>query len=113
MKTEANHIINTVESWSKADRENRAAAVCLSDRTSGNYYIHYAGHSGEIGKCVHAIMCEDPETAFAIFAAVTVFAHKNFPAELIASVNTNAARIAALREQGKSDDEIRDIMLNE
>lgn len=113
MNTEASKLLSKIEDWSQADRENRAAAVALSDDKTGNYYIHYAGPATEIGKCVYAIMKEDLETAMAIYAATTLFAHKNFPQDFIDYTNANCARIAALREEGKSSDEIRKIMLSQ
>lgn len=111
MKTEL--LLKEIEKWSQADRENRVAAVSLSDKKTKQYYIHYAGHMNDIGKCVHAIMEEDPETAFGIFSAVTVFAHKNFKAEVIEHVNRMAEQIAELREKGLSSQEIYEVLKKE
>ena len=110
MNTQANKILNEIEEWSKSDRENQCAAVALSDKTTGNYYLHYAGHSNDIGKCVHAIMEEDEETAFGIYAAATVFAHKHFAPETVENVNRMAAHIAELRKRGMTGKEIYEMM---
>lgn len=108
MNSEASKLLSTIERWSQTDIENRAAAVALSDDKTGNYYVHYAGPVNKIAKCVNALMENDLQTAAAIYAIATLFAHKNFPQSFIDDTNANCARIAELRAEGKTVDEIRE-----
>lgn len=107
----ANDIIANAERWSKSDPENHAAAVVLRDDKTKQSYIHYCGMPNEIGKAVVELMNEDAEIAFAIFGAVTVTAHKMFPDEVISGINDASRKIADLRRNGATNEDVEREML--
>lgn len=99
----AEQIINQAEQWSKADRENHAAAVILSDATTRQYYVHYAGSSKDMAHLVNALMCEDEEFGHAIFAAAMVYAQKHIAQEEIDKITMVAKAIAEVRREQQSE----------
>ncbi len=113
LKMTAIDIINNAESWSKSDIENHAAAVVLRDNTTHQSYIHYAGMPNEIAKAVVELMNEDAEIALAIYGAVTVTGHKQFPDEIIIGINESARKIAELRRNGATDADVEREMIGE
>lgn len=107
----ATDIIANAERWSKSDLENHAAAVVLRDDNTKQSYIHYCGMPNEIGKAVVELMNEDAEIAFAIFGAVTVTGHKMFSDDLISDINDASRKIADLRRNGATDEDVEREML--
>lgn len=110
-KIKANDIIAIAEQWTKSDPDNHVSAVILCDKSQKNYYVHFGGFANEIAKAVTVLMDEDPEIGIAIFGAVTCMGHKMLTPEIIQSVNANSAKIAELRRNGATDDEVQKIML--
>lgn len=107
----ATDIIANAERWSKSDPENHAAAVILRDDNTKQSYIHYCGMPNEIAKAVVELMNEDAEIAFAIYGAVTVTGHKMFPDDVISGINNAARKIADMRRNGATDEEVEREML--
>ncbi|MBD5083086.1 MAG: hypothetical protein HDT34_02810 [Clostridiales bacterium] len=102
----ANEILDIAESWSNSDLEHRTAVVVLRDDNSGKSYFHYAGAPTDIAKAVVDLMRADEAFAHTIFAAVTLTAHKSLPLEEIEHFNSAAQRIADMRRNGATHDEI-------
>lgn len=109
----ASQLINAAEQWSKSDQEQHIAAMVLCDKNSEQYFVHYAGLAKDIAKAVTVLMDEDPETAFNIFAAVSVIAHKHFNPAVIVNVEHTAAKIAEMRRIGATDDDIRNAIMRD
>lgn len=95
----AEEIINQAEDWSKTDQKNRCAAVILSDETTRQYYVHYAGTSKDMAHLINALMCEDEEFAHDIFAAAMVYAQKHIAQEEIDKITLVAKTIAEVRNE--------------
>ena len=98
---EAEKIINQCEAWSKADRNNRAAAVIMADKKDKRAYIHYAGTPRDIAKLVNTLMTEDAEFGHDIYAAACVYAHKHIEETERNKINAVASAIAEIRKEQK------------
>lgn len=98
MKT-AEEIIKICEDWSKADRENHASFVVLTDKKKQSFFIHYAGDGRDMAKSVSAMMTEDEEFAHDIFAAAMVYAQKYIEQEEIDKITMVAKAIAEARKE--------------
>ena len=109
----AQELLDVAEQWSRSDLEHHTTVVVLRDDNSGKSYFHYAGAPTDIAKAVVDLMRADEAFAHTIFAAVTLTAHKSLPLEEIKHVNSAAQRIADMRRNGATDEEINLVLFEE